>query len=1223
VNLQYSYSLAKGVGSVKLYSGSNQTEIWSVSVLDNSVAVSENLFTVSLPRSLLNGSTTYAIEVPQGAIKTIEEYYNEGIPASNWSFTTTSSSLQALYAVLNGSQKSMEVKVGSAMKMDGAASYDPSAKQREGDLAYSWSCSDYSDSYTSYHSQVGNNWGKYISEYVTLNDPLQKLCSFWDYSKARNSTKLEVSQSWSVDQVLRIDFVMKDDAKRSSSASAYVRFTSADSIETSFTSSFSTKVCKDRPLQLAVTLSNADLKYSLDWSVIGPSQPTYLTPLSGTPYLTIAENSLSVGGSYTFTLTYSDSFNSNAAVLSIQVNTPPSGGVMSFDKTTGLALASVLKGRMLSWSDIDLPLSYSYSYSLDTQQPSVTQVLNGAKVSQFLLASQLSSNEVAVSLPSEAKVLIGYCNDALGSESSVTLSVKIEPIEDLVRAKDKANAIESPSSFMSAVKAVSEVTAIAAEMSAFNKTSDTQTVKSSLITVLQVSVAQADTLYSSGYRENAALLYSAILGAFEPLSRQPLSEASLGAIVTLADSIDVGRLKAYNEVLLEEASSAFTTSQEVLSTVNIVNAAQMLVRAVSHIQANSAAESYAAKINSLSAKANKLLGLNSQATEFSRYLNFTDFTSYSRKGTTASFTNTTLSLDNSVLVSIPSLNLTTSSIIMEASVAEFNLVSSSRFFSLNKTLSLTIKDAASEEEIELKDLEDPFVFDFNFTYQDYSRLSLQVSGAQGSQQIWPECTFLSSSTGTWETDGCSLYNIAEAYSYFSSRSTKDVSIQCACTHLSEFSVGFRALQSTSSASYIIRDDNDSSFEMSDWEEGIVLYILLILAAAYFIAMSFAYYWDNFNPAFGLPSIETERVHNYFDPEKVETVLKQLESAFVKQLMESNKSNDPSGYVVKVLNSGLVGKLKETYAKSDNAVSSSTYREPATFYPLEHLMTQPEAVYSSSSSDQDSSISSSPEIKVRSINDRLRSFLDKPIDDSRFNMRIVGDASSGQPSPSRQDIKQTIENLQHRLYLLNNRFEFPSQVDEFLGTYDSCGQLPLATQKKYHLQDRELKLRDLHQLGFNIEEFAALRLSGANVTPDPYMLTGGRYAKKLIEDVDEFYYTLKVNYSTLFSLYFKKEHKVLALFYSLHLEYTKKAMLSFLFLHTLLQLLFTHLYTIQFNWTFDRHYDPNTDVCVWGCVQEGQILAGIFCACMPWPLVYLVKYLLARNSIEYNSPYQWR
>lgn len=1231
LNLRYGYSLTRGLGTIKLSQSSSGvlSEVWSVSVLDtSSIIVSGDLFMVALPSKLLVNATTYAVEIPAGAVLTLDGSTNQEISGNDWTFTPTASSLLPLYAVLNGRQKSLEIRTNATIELDASGSYDPDASLREGDLEYSWACADYTDSYLNYRTQRNVNWGTYVADYVSSNDPLQQACSFWDYQAKINATTLSVKQGWIADQVLRMDFSIADKERRSS-ASIYVRFISPDAVDLYFVRSYAAKTSADRPLKLEVKLNRPDIKYSLDWAVKGPNAPIYLTPLSGTSYLTVAENSLIEGGSYTFTLSYSDSVNTASAVLAILVNTPPTGGLLTIDKTAGLALVSSFKGKMLSWSDTDLPLSYSYSYSQATTRPTISQAIQGSAVSEFILSSQQRVSEFSLTFPSEAKLLIGYCSDALGSSAVLTQTIQIETIEDLTRAKNKADSIETPTSYATAIKATGEVASISAEIAALGSSSDASSIKSKLLSVLEVSVSQAGADYSLGKRKQAAILYRSILTALEPLSRQPLVEANLGSVLTLASSIDVSRLQAFDEVQLENSSTTFTTSQEALSTVNLLNVAQMLAQTLCNLLGNTAIAAYSAQANILLGKANKVLGLNSQISELPRFFNFTEINAYSRRGTVSSFENSVLSFENSVKVTVPPLGFAEDSVLLEASVVKSNLVQSSQFFSLGSSLQITFREAFTEAEIPVKDLPLPFLFDFNVTSQDLSRLSLQVSAALGSsRQIWPECTYLDPLTETWVTEGCSLVNIAEAYDYFSVRPSEAISIQCACTHLSEFSVGFRAVQSAQASSYIIRDDEADEFEFSDWEDSIPIYVFLVISIAYLLFMSFACYWDYCNTTYGLPSIEADKVHNYFDPEKVETVLKQLESAFIKQRMDTNKSNDPSAYVVKVLNSDLIGKLKNTYAKTDGAVAgeaADTSSENKSEFEL--MMTETEHQRNYRTAIEVNASEQRP--RAASIEGpawkKLKSFIDKPLDDVRFHMMLPGDTGDHEPTPTRHIIKETIEKLQHRLYLLNNRYEYPSKVDEFLSSFDSCNHLSVEDQQFLHLHNRELRPKDLKRLGYRCDEneFEALRVSGATVAPDPYKLTGGKYAKKLIDDVDEFYYTLKVSYVTLFSLFFKKEHKVVSLFYSLHIEYTKKAMLSFLFLHTSLQLLFTQLYILKYDWGGDTYTDSNTGVCVWGCIYEGQILAGFVCASLPWPLVYLVKYLWARNSIEYGASHEWK
>ena len=78
-------------------------------------------------------------------------------------------------------------------------------------------------------------------------------------------------------------------------------------------------------------------------------------------------------------------------------------------------------------------------------------------------------------------------------------------------------------------------------------------------------------------------------------------------------------------------------------------------------------------------------------------------------------------------------------------------------------------------------------------------------------------------------------------------------------------------------------------------------------------MVIAVFWDNKHPGLASSSIQAEKAYRYFDPHKVDAVLSQLEKEFIKNLTENSKSknsNDPTSYISKVINSGLVNRLMQ-------------------------------------------------------------------------------------------------------------------------------------------------------------------------------------------------------------------------------------------------------------------------------------------------------------------------
>lgn len=82
--------------------------------------------------------------------------------------------------------------------------------------------------------------------------------------------------------------------------------------------------------------------------------------------LALIENSLSAGMSYTFSLVYSFSIAGfdGLSSITISVNSPPSGGILSIMPIVGFALNTSFSLTSLFWVDDDGPISYSFYYHL-------------------------------------------------------------------------------------------------------------------------------------------------------------------------------------------------------------------------------------------------------------------------------------------------------------------------------------------------------------------------------------------------------------------------------------------------------------------------------------------------------------------------------------------------------------------------------------------------------------------------------------------------------------------------------------------------------------------------------------------------------------------------------------------------------------------------------------------------------------------------------------------
>ena len=98
--------------------------------------------------------------------------------------------------------------------------------------------------------------------------------------------------------------------------------------------------------------------------------------------------------------------------------------------------------------------------------------------------------------------------------------------------------------------------------------------------------------------------------------------------------------------------------------------------------------------------------------------------------------------------------------------------------------------------------------------------------------------------------------------------------------------------------------------------------------------------------------------------------------------------------------------------------------------------------------------------------------------------------------------------------------------------------------------------------------------------------------------------------------------MLALFFNLHMEHNKKQMLTLFFLHVLLVVFMAVFYIGVLDYETDEWYNT-VGLCVWGCNHEVELIAGATCAVIPWPILNLVKYLFAKNMLEFGSTRPWK
>ena len=188
---------------------------------------------------------------------------------------------------------------------------------------------------------------------------------------------------------------------------------------------------------IAVWSSEDFTTSELDQYVLSTLTGAFLTNSTSTYQLAIGGGFLPAGSVYSFTLTVSSpsSTITTSAQVVIEMNAPPSSGVVLVNPVDGVSLKTLFQIRTLYWVDDpgDYPLSYVISsYTWNSAQKTIIKSKNeGSSVSTFL-SQGLESQNYVVNV-----VVDAY--DVYGDFASVVTPVKVNPID----FADLAEALES------------------------------------------------------------------------------------------------------------------------------------------------------------------------------------------------------------------------------------------------------------------------------------------------------------------------------------------------------------------------------------------------------------------------------------------------------------------------------------------------------------------------------------------------------------------------------------------------------------------------------------------------------------------------------------------------------------------------------------------------------------------------------------------------------------
>lgn len=1201
IQITYPVSVTKGSGNLTIFSISNETfsfvKTYYIS-FGSTVSLGTSIAT-SISSSLFTYGTEYSIEFSANAVSSIFGS-STLIPRGVWRFYINPYKLEPLVVVINKGVKGLEVKKGDILVLDASSSYDPSADYIESFLELNWTCYDFSVPYSQY-SRTGTSWADFISS-VSLSDPTQTSCAFWDYINPPNKYVVTINQLSESDKVYRFNFTLSDQGSRSQTRDIFIRVVPSSFNQVSLENLPTYKVNTDKELQLFVkdpmTSSNSLYKWSCASS---GKTPVYLTP-SNSWVLSISSYSMSGSTEYTFSLTYSDINTKSSSVITIYTNSPPTSGTLSIDKVSGSALIDSFTVQMIGWNDEDLPLSYSFMMFTDYSQSGY--FLTGIE-SNSVLAGIYAGGEIKVS---------GYCYDALGSRSNSNVSLTVTSLRDMQKILEELDSLSTSVDETNVFSTLMSLQAFARELNySFSDADAVVEKKKDLFGIIGKCKSAADNLYARDKSEDSIYMYAALVAVAKDLILQPADDDLANSVLELVASINFTRLES-NPIIypVKNTSISVTSPQGLLRSEEVSEISQSLSTLI--VLASSISGSINLKlVSSLVNSLATVFATGTVITERSKLISSSEFSYFTSKSLLGSLENTEIEVSTGNFVKIPagiSNLLNTTEVQLFVAVVNSNPFTDESLTVLNQYIRVELRDIETQSIYSVKNLDEPFLFTFNVSRKTLEQVRAEAVSKFSSSKLLPECSFWDESSQKWKFDGCSLSNIGEIYSYFDYQNIPNTfPIICSCNHLSQFSINFYSTQSISTTSYIIIDEDSESFSTKKWETSVVFFLLISGLITFIVTLSLAYYWDNYNPGLATPSIETEKTFRFWDPNRVETVLTELQKDFINQLSESRRGDkkDTVASVAQILNSGLVNKLMNRNKRDKKEDRDKELnRNKSKPHPVE-------MVVNADSDDE-------------GIQTRTKKYLTENMNDPRFVPTLVKEPKG------RQNSKKDMENTKAQLKLYLNHLEanatMKTPVDLFLEKYDDSEKLPSVLKAKLKLDKKELKVNDLQALGFHPEEFRALTVyKNGEIAADSVKLTGGKYcnlylAEKIIDDAKRLHGSLKLPYWSLFWMFVQKEHKYLSLIFNLHIEFTKKQMLVLASVFWYQQLLFCQIYITYINWKWNKDYNQS-GLCVWGCNYESQMLAGVICAILPWPIYYSCKYLFARNLIEENGEFAFK
>lgn len=1148
----YPMMVTAGNANINIYSvvKNSYTKVLSVLAKTTTYSIGNSLCLVLKGTDLRYG-TNYTIEYTNSSILNANNG-NTQIPPGIFFFNTNPYILKPLIVILNNGTAAFQVKKTKTFFLNASSSFDPSEFYRTSELKKSWNCEDYSTSFSQFSSKSTDYLLDYISQ-VTNYPPSSSLCSVWNYLIPPSDFIFEINGFSQIGLLLKFTFTLSD-SERSTSKSLYVQVVSDENEPVSIENLPLYKVNTDKVLQLYVKNPIWTNPNGYIWNCLSSGQtPNFLTPISGSWALSIGENSLTQGTLYQFSITYSDTVTKSSSVIQILTNTPAQSGVLFVDKFIGMALTDTFSFAMLGWVDDDLPLTYAFALKFSEKV--------------MMLSARQTSTQVNMIFSDGSFQVVGYCFDAFGAASESIANVTVTSMRSLENIIIGISQLPSTLNSNNALIVLAYISAFAAELNwGYSSALQEVLVQKKLLLDYVVEINGIAQQLQSLKDHNFLYIYSSILSSADLILLGASDETLANSILALIDSIDYSVFNTTQILIFQETNISVSSPQTVLSPNQLLKISSVLSSILQSL--SKYPKNYASSITSLIGKISKVLGTGSILFEKSRSLNTSGLVIQSSKSLISGFENTIIFL-NSSSIQIPSLNqLNLSSVSVISGHSQKNPFTSN-MTSLQQYLFMTIGSVDDSEDFEVMDLADPFILSFNISRAELGEIDKNIKLASGTSDSYlPQCAYWDFNTSQWRSDGCIVYNIADLFYYFDSKKIPDsLNVQCACNHLSYFTITFEMSLNFAQTTYIIHDEELNEFDMKTWHHGISIIIMIIGFIVFAGLLIYGCFFDGKIDDF----ILCEENLDYWDLKKGEFFLKRLDRKHMELLSDQG---DIRGSIYKVLNS----QLYKHFSKTADEIEASKNQE---------IIEVKTGNFKAKNNSK--------------INEKIEKYLSSPEAESK--LKFV-------------DRKAHIEAIKVKYLPMLRKAEMEHEETE---NY---------VEPERNIFSNKMIIKDLTpsqllRLGVNPSEFHGLKPTKFNqFGVFPGQISGGNYCKfylglNLTTEANNYCKSTKIPYWSIFSLYLKKEHKFLGIFFPFHSEFSKKQVISLAFTYWLLQLLLCQLSITYLNWEFPKVVS-NSKYCVWGCRYESQLIQGVICAILPWPLICICKSLLVKSVLNINS-----